>query len=55
MSPDLNNFSDAQDYTGKNSTIIGNELGLLISHIYTVELKTSTGIILVKNTFCLLN
>lgn len=52
MSPDLDKFSDAQDYTGKSSIIIGNGLGLPISHIGTVEFKTPTSIIPLKNTLC---
>lgn len=52
LSPDLENFSDVQDYTSNNSIVVGNKLGLLISLIGTMLLKTQYESIPLKNTLC---
>lgn len=53
MTPDVDTFSDAHEYSGKNRIIIGNRLRLSISHIGTAKLKSSNGLIPLRNTLCI--
>lgn len=43
MTPDVESLLDAQEYSVKNHIIIGNGLGLRISHIGTAKLKSKNG------------
>lgn len=55
MTPNLNNLSEAQEYLDNNSITIGNGLGLKISHIGTLNVKTKHGNLSLKNALSILD
>lgn len=51
----MDNFYDVQEYSGNSKVFVGNGDQLPISHIGTVQLSTSNGVIPLKNTLCVLD
>lgn len=43
MTPEVKILSDPQEYSGMNSIIIGNGLGLKITHIGTTMIESDDG------------
>lgn len=52
MTPNLDNLSKAQEYSGINCITIGNGLGLLLTHISIAKIDTNSSLIRLRNTLC---